>query len=456
MPPDITKRNLMERIWPEDRYQRGATIFFALIALTWGVTTFVNAALIYDGAFSLFRLLDRQFFVADLDRMINVPIQLPALSATFVTNRLGVLSRIFSGAYCAVPCMGLGLSWLLCRRHPSLFVWPAFSICLAELPGRFFFTNEQVMLATLFWPALLTAIFGASTLVLAMVSGITIFAAASQPVAAPTLALIMIAAIATAIIKPEVRTSSLWFGLFIGLLLLERVTVPLYDWETSSLTIATVYRSFYNAVYGWPLIATILTLAAGVTCLFRPVRYTRALLFAELAGVGVALTIWAWSPATWWRLIDFRYWATPIALALMSGAVIEELWLRRSEAQLQEIRAVALPIVGAIFLIVLSMQSIEWQMMNHRLRDELASSGAGCVPVKSFNWIRRTPLAHWGGAFSAVENQGRMPTTLMLPSMQACESFAADGDAKFVDRGTFNFERGLQGRYFDFEEAYLN
>src|SRR5262249_53008936 len=77
------------------------------------------------------------------------------------------------------------------------------------------------------------------------------------------------------------------------------------------------------------------------------------------------------------------------------------------------------------------------------------------VPKTSLEWIDRTALGHWGGAFSAVDEQGPKPATLMLPSATDCELFATSGDAKFVDRGkfSFTFKHDPYGRYFDFEPA---
>ncbi len=452
---DEEMANMLKRLWPRGAFERALTLFFAMIILAFGITSFVNAPLSFDGSFYLFRVLDNHDFIDDLDRVIHIPLQVPVLAATYVTHDLHFLSLAFSAAYCSIPLLGLALSWIICRQRPSLFIWPAISICLAELPGRFFFINEQVMLATLFWPTLLMVLLGAPTVVMMLVAAITIVAAASQPVAAATLAEILLVALVSAIIRPQVREQSLWYALFLGLLLLERIVIPIQDWERKSFTLNVVSYSFYNAVWGWPLIATAFTMLAGLMCLFTPRRYPRIYLMVPLVLVGIALTVWALNPTSWDRCIDFRYWITPITLVLMAGAAVEELWLRRSsEVQLQEIRRYAIPLVGAIFLLVLSMQSVEWQMMNHRLRGELVNSERGCIPSGSLFWLHDTPLSHWGGTFNAIEVQGQKPATLLLPNELDCQIFATEGDAKLVDQGAFKFDRDIRGSWFDFDDAY--
>ena len=240
-----------------------------------------------------------------------------------------------------------------------------------------------------------------------------------------------------------------------GLLLLQRLTTPLFEWETSSLSMATVDYSFNNAVWGWPLVATAFTLLAGLACLLAPGRLARIYLIVPLTLAGASLVTWAARPASWDRLIDFRYWVTPITLVLMAGAALEELWQRRSsEAQLQEIRRYAIPLVGAIFLVVLSMQSVEWQVMNHRLRDDLVNSGRGCIPSESLLWLHDSPLSHWGGTFNAIEVQGQKPVALLLPNGHDCQIFVTEGNAKLVDQRNFKIDRGIDGGWFNFDDAY--
>lgn len=447
-------RNIPRRWWPAAPFERAVAIFFAMVLIAFVITTFVNAPLSYDGSYSLFRVLDNHNFAYDYDRVVNIPLQVPVLAASYLTQNMHVLSWAFSVAYCSVPFVGLALSWLICRRRPSLFVWPAISICLGELPGRFFFTNEQVILATLFWPALLTALLGAPTLILIAVGLITIVAAVSQPVAAASLTMIFLVSMSSALLKPELREKSLWFALFVGLLLLQRLTTPLYDWEKSSLSMTIVGSSFNNAVRGWPLAAIAFTMLAALACLVSASARSRIYVIVSLTLVGAALITWTANPATWDRLLDFRYWATPLTLVLMIGAALEELLLKRSDAELQEIRRYPLVLVGTIFLVVLSIQSVEWLTMNNRLHDEMTTAESGCVPLVALNWLFDTPLSHWSGVFNAIELQGRKPRTLLLPNGAACQFFAFGGDAKLVDQPVFKYEREAHGGFFDFEDAY--
>jgi len=123
------------------------------------------------------------------------------------------------------------------------------------------------------------------------------------------------------------------------------------------------------------------------------------------------------------------------------------------ESRLQEIRRYAMSLIGAIFLIVLSIQSVQWALMNQRLTSDLMDSDRGCVVSNSVAWLGDTPMDHWGVTLYAVLLQGRKPNTLLLPGQFACQLFGVDGDASFGEMGTFSFVRPRGEGWFDFEEA---
>src|SRR5579872_4730925 len=108
------------------RFHRGVTLFLALVVLALGFAAVVGAPLSFDGAFFLFRVLDKHQFAADHGRLINIALQMPVLVATHYTESLVALRALFSIAYVAVPFIGLAVSWMVCKaRRPSLFIWPA-------------------------------------------------------------------------------------------------------------------------------------------------------------------------------------------------------------------------------------------------------------------------------------------------------------------------------------------
>jgi hypothetical protein len=364
-----------------------------------------------------------------------------------------VLRLTFSAAYCSIPALGLATSWLVCRRRPSLFIWPAMSICIAALPGAFSFQNEQIMVATLLWPALLMVLLGAPAAVMVWVATLSVIAAASHPVAAPLLGLVLVVALLSAIGRRQLRTASLGYALFFGMLLIARLATPLAEWERSTLGLPVIINSFRQAVWGGPLIAIGFTIVAALGCLFSPSRYARIYLITALIISGVTLVVWAFNPANWADCLDYRYWVPPLSMILMSATAIEELWLRTSTERLQEIRLYALPLIGTIFVLVLSIQSLQWRMMTQRLRRDLVESDRGCVSFTSIGWLRDTPFNHWAVIFYAVDLQGRQPSALLLPNPRACRQFAIDGDATLVALENWTYVKHPGQGWFDFEDA---
>jgi hypothetical protein len=447
---------MLSRFWPLHPFDRAVAIFFALVLLTIAIATIVSAPLCYDGAFYLFRVLDSQRFSAAHLRLINIPLQLPVLIAQRLTQDLGVLRLIFSAAYASVPVFALAVSWFVCRsRRPSLFIWPAMSICIAGLPGQFFLSSETIMAVTLLWPALLTVLIGAPAAVLPWVAIASIGAACSHPYAVVVLALIVMFAIISAIVRPESRKQSIRLALGLSALLLARALAPLDSYETGAASFQTIIWTFKHSVIGWPLIAIALTMVAGFNCLTVRGSHAITFLIAPLALAGAALIAWAINPAAWAPCLDYRYCVMPVSLPLMTAAAVEELWLRRSESQLQTIRCHAVSLIGAIFFVVLSIQSLQWGLGSRRLANELTSSGRGCIPRQAVTSVKNTALDFWSLGAYAVELQGREPGTLVLAHKFACRLFALNGDAILVDNGSFSYMRRKGAGWFDFEDARL-
>ena len=446
---------MLRGVWPVERFDRAVAIFLALTLIALGIATLVSAPLSFDGAFFLFRVLDTHQFAADHGRLINVLLQLPLMVATHFTENLGALRLIFCVTHAAIPALGLAVSWLVCRmRRPSLFIWPAISICIAGLPGQFSFQSEAIMVVTLLWPALLAVLIGASATVLPLVAITSIAAACSHPYAVVVLAFIVLVAMASAIARPETRKASLGFALALSALLIPRMLAPFDPYEGQALSFQTIATSLNDSVIGWPLVAIALAMVAGLSCLLPARLQGRMYLMVPLILAGAALVAWAIHPAKWASCNDYRYWVAPISMPFMLGAAVEELWLRRSpEPQLQDLRTYAVPVIGTIFFLVLSIQSLQWGLSSRRLVNDLVNSDLGCVSRKTVASIRNTALNDWPVTVYAVELQGRKPRTLLLPNNSTCQLFALDGDATFVDLRAFTYVRRLGEGWFDFEDA---
>ena len=208
------------------------------------------------------------------------------------------------------------------------------------------------MAVTLLWPALLMVLIGAPATVMLAVAMTSIAAACSHPYAAVVLAFIVFVAMASAIVRPESRKASLGYGLALGALMLARTLARLDPYESQALGVQTIVMSFNDSLLGWPIVAIALTLVAALGSLLGTRQRAHIFLTQPLIIAGLALIVWAIHPANWANCNDYRYWVAPISMLFMSGAAVEELWLRRlPEPQLQNLRLYAVPLIGAIFLL---------------------------------------------------------------------------------------------------------
>jgi len=439
----------------EARFHRAISIFFIMVVLALGLATIVSAPLSFDGAFFFFQVLDTHQFAAYHGRLINVALQLPVMLATRYTESLPILRASFSIAYTAIPLIGLIVSWMICKaRRPSLFIWPAISICMACLPGQFSFHSEAIAAVTLLWPALLAVLLGASATVLSLVGITSLAAACSHPCAALILAFIVAVSIGFAIARTESRRASLGFTFALGALLIARSLIRLDPYEGQALGLQTIVTSFSDSVLGWPLVAICFVFAAALSLFLQGKLGPQVYLVGMLSLAGVALFGWAVRPTSWAACLDYRYWVAPVSLPFMAGATIEVLWMQKSaEPELQRTRRHALSLIGTIFFLVLSIQSLEWASASRRLTDVLRNSDSGCISRKSIASIRGYALDNWPVTVYAVELQSRKPRTLLLPNGLACGLFALDGDAILVDLTNFQFVRHHGQGWFDFDGA---
>ena len=169
--------------------------------------------------------------------------------------------------------------------------------------------------------------------------------------------------------------------------------MPLDQYESHAASIQTIVSSLRNSVVGWPLVAMALTMVAALSCLLFSGSHARICLIVPLSLAGAAMVVWAVQPAAWALCLDYRYWVLPFSLPLMTGAAVEELWLRRSaESQLQEIRRHAVSLIGAIFFLVLSIQSLPVGLVSQRLANELMNYDHGCVSRRTITSVRNTAL----------------------------------------------------------------
>ena len=145
---------------PDDRGLH-THLYIGLVALALCFAAVCGAALSWDGSGYLFETLDKQVPFTTHLRLISVPLQLPVLLVSRITDNPTVLQTVFGLPYVAVPLLALAASWwVVGEQARSLFVWPVLGIGVGTLAGQFNFTSEANVALQLFWPVLLALLTG--------------------------------------------------------------------------------------------------------------------------------------------------------------------------------------------------------------------------------------------------------------------------------------------------------
>jgi len=403
-------------------------IYFPMIALALVIACIFRAPLSWDGSFYLFEMLDRQsWFIAQPHRWINYPLQLPTLLALHFSANVKLLALIFSFSYASIPLIGLAASYLICRKRPALFVWPAIGIGLVTLPGVFCFHSEATMTTPLFWPVLLASLVGVSPLEFVLVAILALSMLIIHPNAVTLLAAATIAAFISARIQPR-NPRRLKGAIALGFLTLVRLIIPLTGYERSQLIGISMAKTFKWGVEGWPLASLALTFIAALLCLRQGLnRKPKGIVDAfgptlAIVAAGALLVPWALNPSPWGNEMDYRFWMVPLSL-LMMGACSLDAWRNADESSMWRQRQPAILASGAMFLIVLSLQSLTWNRITNRLLADLHDGG--CLPTSMLPWMRHAPFNHWSVASYAIVLQGRTPHTLVLDG-DGCDEYAKD------------------------------
>jgi hypothetical protein len=416
---------------------RAATwIFFAMIAVALILTSILRTPLSWDGSFYLFEMLDRQsWFIAQPHRWVNYALQAPTLAALHFTTNFPFLILIFSLSYASVPMIGLASSYLVCRKRPELFIWPAIGIGLIALPGAICFNSEAVMTPELFWPVLMASLIGISGVVESVVVAVlALVMLIAHPNAISLLALATLTAFVSAL-KMRPRYPRLLGALGLALLVVGRLMIPLTRYEQQQLSLRIVLRSFMTGVKGWPLLAIGFTFVAALLCLTQGRSRKPGSLIANYGplaaaiAAGAVLVPWALNPSPWGNELDYRMWIVPMSMVVMLLCAFD-VWRTAADRTLAwRQRQPMIIAIGAIFLIVVTIQGLLWNQLTNRLLAEI--QGGGCIPRQTMHWTSHTPFNHWSLASYTILLQGRTPQTLVLDNT-GCNDYAVDGTVNII------------------------
>jgi len=436
-------------------------LFFLSIAAGLAFATACGFGLAWDGAYYLFKLLDRHRFVVLYHRWLHYPLQWPTLFASRLTENLTLLRALFVGTYASIPLLALLACWRVSReRAPGLFVWPALGIGLATLPGQMLVVGEGARDMQLFWVVLLWILAGAAAEHAALAVVVMTACLVDYPLAVVLFAAAAVLALGRGLVDRGGRSRLLAWGA--ALLVLAGLKLVFFwttkgAYETQAISTGVLALQFHLGVHGLPLESLACTWAAGllvVTSRFvarrseRLARWSLRLAAGAVCAAGAALFLWARDPLLWVNGNEFRTWVIFASLPLVVLAGVDGLAapLPSVRDDLWPPRAHVIGLAGVAFLVVISTQSATWYGLSQLLRSTIAESPAPCLSSDQLHWVERTALGYWPLPAYAILLQGRTPTKLVLDHA-GCHEVREGGpirvapwDARQVDRGWFHLQ----------------
>ncbi len=423
-----------------DRLQKDPSqmrTFFVLIGMGLLALSVAGAGMSYDGSYVLFRMLEGQQPWVDHGRATHLVFQLVASLVSHVTHNLPFLEFVFSLGYASAPIIALALSWWVVRRRaPGLFIWAAFGVAFAALPGQICLVADMLAVGQLAWPLLLAALVGVENKQIPLLVLLSLFVAASHPVACGFIAIAAALAFVTGLISPQERHRQ--WSLAAGFLVLSSVALAVEiarvdPYEAGLLHLDTLIANFRLAVVGWPLVAIGCGWLAGALILWEPHpagpdrRSThadvavRACILLLLGAAGLALLRWGLDAHLWVNAIAYRFYlpfaASPFGLA----AIVEH--LRRDPetgrvpipARLPSRRLYA-NAIATVCCVTLVAQGYSWHQLRNRLVQTTALARTACqsLDAPDYRWTTGTALGEWEISAYSIIVQGDRPSTVVL------------------------------------------
>jgi len=453
----------MTRARTHDRHFH-AWAYFGPTAVGLVYATLCGAGLSWDSSGLLFETLDKQVPLIPNGRLIDLPLQLPVLLVSHVTDNLAVLQTVFGLSYAAVPLIALAAAWWIVRDTTQpLFLWAALGIGLITLPGQFNLTEEANIALQLFWPVLLALLTGMrrvhAPLVLALVAAIFF----SHPYAIGLFAVASVVALAIGLRRADESRRMRWWAL--GFAALAAVALVRFLWspyDTQQVSQGGLLWSLTMSAAGLPLVALVGALLAAAALYAAPFARLRGkqqlaqtLRAIEVVGIAVAavsLVLWARDPHLWRWANKFDYPALFASSCVMGLAVVEGLAHTRDTLRGVDIavkldwphRARTIQAIALVFSIVLCVQGSAWFGLTSRLRETINQSAWSCVSMAPLDWLQQTPLNQFATSDESILLQGRTPQKVVL-SGNGCGATTFSGGVRLNQY----YLRGWQTGWFN-------
>ena len=414
----------------------GLLLAAALVACACGLP------LVWDGAYQLAVSLVEQKPYFYQTRFHSWLLWWPCVALSRATGHLTALTFAFGLPFIAAPAVSLWLSWRVVRRErPELIIWAAFGVAVAGLPGQAFVINDSIWQQTMFWPVFLGALVPVSRRGKFVLAVLALFQFSHQAGVLLLLAATL-ASLATAAPSPKALLAQLEkFALFSVLFLLAAakaiwVAIPalsgaLHDsYASQQMSWDELSTTFLDGVLGPPLFGMLAMWLAAFAPFARS-RRVRRLGLAAILAAGVLWAWWAAEPARWAGAINFRRWVVPAALPFMLAAIhaARRTWempvsftgvVTVSKPEMQVAyrfpapkpnteRYTLVPLLGLVFCLVITLQSLGWRRLVTRLQADIVRDPRIVIPRDAVPWVARTPMDHWSMTALVALHGGQRP-----------------------------------------------
>jgi hypothetical protein len=409
--------------------------YFGLIAVGLVAAAALGLGLAWDGSSLLVTSLDNGAPFVFFLRLVEFPLQLPAVAVASVTHSLRLIGFAFGLGYFGMPLAALLASWwVVGREHRRLFVWAALGVGLAALPAQIFAVSEAVIAVQLTWPLFLAVVTDSVPRNWPIVATIGLFVAFTAPIAAVLLLGLAATSAGLAVAARRGRRDLRPAALFAVLAVVAGIAAVAggdVASHSSEITLGVLVARFYSALQGWPVISLLATYAAGVLLVGgAAVRRRRPMLAGRLemaavvavAAAATALVAWATDVHAWSTALDARTLLPFIVAPLMALAIADSRIGAPAAGTAEPTPAqrriglrewIALEQAAAM-LVVLVAVALGWSSLTSRLAAEMAAAPAGCVDRAPMLWIDGTALDHWSVSAESMLLSGQRPTRIVL------------------------------------------
>ncbi|MEO6786982.1 MAG: hypothetical protein ABI318_12690 [Chthoniobacteraceae bacterium] len=408
--------------------------------------------LMWDGAYQLAVSLVEQKPYFYQTRFHSWLLWWPCVALSRATGSLTALTFAFGLPFIAAPALSLWLSWRVVRKHrPELITWAAFGVAIAGLPGQAFVINDSIWQQTMFWPVFLGALVPVSKRGKLVLGALALFQLSHQA----GVLLLLVATLATlAAEMPTPKAIHAQLGKFVPLAMLLLLAVAKAVWVAIPALSGALHDSYAAQRMSWDEICTtfrdgvlgpplygLLAMWFAAFSPFAQSRTVRRIGFVAILAAGVLWAWWAAEPARWAGAINYRRWVVPAALPFMFAAFVATRHALQAPVALTGGVTVAkpemhvafrfaapkprtdfyalAPLVGLVFCVVITLQSLGWRRLVTRLTTEIARDARSVVPRDAVPWVARTPMDHWSMTALVALHEGQQPKKYLAFNAQA-------------------------------------